>query len=77
MKKYDTNDEKLDAFLKLTGIELFEYQKMYLRELVNGKRPIILLMPKQVRYLQAMIFSSEVATILKGENMLHKNVTKQ
>lgn len=42
-----SDTDRLDAFLTFIGIELFEWQKTYIHELIDGKRPITFLTPKR------------------------------
>lgn len=48
MKKY--TKEQFDEFCKAIGLELFEYQKEYLYNIINADRPLVLLFPRHLGY---------------------------
>lgn len=62
-----TKDEKLDEFLKRTGIELFPFQKEILKQMTYGNK-IYICYPPNVGRTNTLLLMRALATMFaKGE----------
>lgn len=62
-----TSDEKLDEFLKRTGIELLPFQKEILKQMTDGNK-IYICYPPHVGRTNTLLLMRGLATIFeKGE----------
>lgn len=63
-----TSDEKLDEFLKRTGIELLPFQKKLIKKIADGNKICICYPPNTGRTNAKLLMRLMDTTFAKGEN---------